>query len=130
MRGIVMAKMVVLTLLGLYLAIGLSQPTGQGGSANRIAVAAGHRRASIEPISSSGGGGLSATCILVRRCPSTLIQVALRTWVLSCKHAAATRQAGCEAQRSAQSCLFAMSTFCWGQAALRDCERSDFRACS
>jgi hypothetical protein len=63
MRGIVMAKMVVLTLLGLYLAIGLSQPTGQGGSANRIAVAAGHRSASIEPNSSSGGGGLSATCI-------------------------------------------------------------------
>jgi hypothetical protein len=62
MRDIVMAKMVVLTLLGLYLAIGLSRPTGQGGSANRIAVAAGHRSASIEPNSSSGGGH-SATCI-------------------------------------------------------------------
>jgi hypothetical protein len=39
MRDIVIAKMFVLTLLGLYLAIGLTQPTGQGGSATRTAVA-------------------------------------------------------------------------------------------
>jgi hypothetical protein len=62
MRGIVMAKIIVLTLLGLYLVIGLTHPTGQGAPTNRIAVAAGHSSTLIEPNSSSGRVGLSATC--------------------------------------------------------------------
>jgi hypothetical protein len=37
MRGIVIAKMLVLTLWGLYLTIGLVQPTEDSGSANRVA---------------------------------------------------------------------------------------------
>ena len=37
MRGVVIAKMVILTLWGSYLAVGLTQYTGDGRSANRIA---------------------------------------------------------------------------------------------
>lgn len=37
MRGIVIGKMLVLTLWGLYLAVGLSQPTKNGGSTKRVA---------------------------------------------------------------------------------------------
>jgi hypothetical protein len=36
MRGIVIAKMFSLTLWGLYLAIGLTQPTPDNGSAERV----------------------------------------------------------------------------------------------
>jgi hypothetical protein len=37
MRDIVIAKMLILMLWGLYLAIGLAQPTRDGGSENRVA---------------------------------------------------------------------------------------------
>jgi hypothetical protein len=37
MRGIVIAKLLILTLWALYLAIALAQPTRDGGSANRAA---------------------------------------------------------------------------------------------
>jgi hypothetical protein len=38
MRGVVIAKMLVLMLWGLYLALGLAQPTEVGRSADRVAV--------------------------------------------------------------------------------------------
>jgi len=37
MRGVVIAKLLILTLWGLYLGIGLAQPTERTGSANRVA---------------------------------------------------------------------------------------------
>jgi hypothetical protein len=37
MRGVVIAKLLILTLWGSYLAVGLTQHTGDGRSANRIA---------------------------------------------------------------------------------------------
>lgn len=40
MRGIVIAKMIILMLWGLYLFIGLTQPTENGGSPHGVTVSA------------------------------------------------------------------------------------------